>query len=228
MAGLAGASTAAHHPRAFGPVERTFARHALPHGTSETASTAMTLRPDSGYNATVWWAYDDFTRTVSMSRQAPVSGTFCGLAAAHACYRWLASFSDHGGTFQTIQGNDSPGFFNRILAVTERGTFSGTQQEIVYDSYASAFPGDVPMAENDNGQTDGTSSTRWPCFFFGGAGFCHPQGASTFSYSYAVAAGADTRCPAGHWHWTDSTAGNVASTGDILAPRAPCSATPNT
>lgn len=236
-AASASASTGPARPRTFGPVHRVYAAHttrntraaALPHGTDETASTAMTLRPDSGYNPTVWWAYDDFTRTVTMIRGAAVTGADCGLAVSHACYPWTASFNDHAGTFQTIAGNDSPGFFDKVLDVTERGTFAGTQKEVVYDSYANAFPTDVPLAENDNGQTTGESSTNWPCQFFAGAGFCHPQGASTFSYAYAVAKGADAQCAGGSWHWTDSTEGDIGASGDILAPnKADCSGTPNT
>lgn len=236
--GLAAPASAATHPRTFGPVHRTYAGHTtrntraalLAHGPNETASTSLILRPDSGYNATVWWAYDDFTRTVNVVRGNVVPGTDCGLAASHVCYDWTATFSDHGGSFQTIAGQDSPGYLDKILNVAERGTFSGTQHETVFDSYANAYPSDVPLTENDNGQTTGTSSTWWPCQFFGGAGFCHPQGAAAFSYSYAVAKGADAQCPAGSWHWTDTSAsGNIPANGDILAPdKANCATSPNT
>lgn len=208
-------------------IHQTFHRTVV-HGTNESATTAMSLRPDSGYNGPIW-ALDDFSRTVNIQRIATVNGTKCGLEFTHACYEWLAVFNDLKGTFQTLPGDQSPGFNDLTLQVTERGTFAGTQEEVVYDSYANAFPGDVPLTENDNGLLDGVSSTQWPCQFFGNAGFCHPAGAETFSYSYTVPAGNDTQCSTKSWHWLDATEGNISGTGDILAPnKATCSATPST
>lgn len=219
----AGAAVISSHP-----VTRTF-HHTAIHGTNETAVTALFLRPDSGFNSGNPWALDDFTRTVNIQRGTLVSGTNCGLIASHVCYQWTASFNDHSGMFQTIPGVLSPGLDDLTLLVAERGSFSGTQTETVFDTYASAFPGDVPVTENDNGTLSGTSSQNWPCQFFGNAGFCHAPGASTFSYHYTVTAGANAQCASKLWHWTDATAGDVAGSGDILAPdKAHCAATPST
>jgi hypothetical protein len=228
--------SASHRSTAVAPVSgsnvhRTFAAAATPvHGSNELARTSLILRPDSGYNPTVYWALDDMTRTLHVVLQHSVTGTDCGLAATHACYLWNYSIGDSSGKFQTLQNVDSPGFFDKNLDVAERGTFSGSQYGIVYATYKNAFPGSVPTSENDNGTLAGTSSTNWPCFMFAGAAACKPQGANTFTYNYSAPAGTDAQCPAGHWAWQDSSAlGDTGPSGDILAPdKADCASTPNT
>lgn len=215
----ASAATISHGPLAFGAVHRTF-RASTVHGTNETAVTRLSFRLDSGLHGD--WAYDSFTRTDHMVRVGPANPALCGFSVVHACWKWQNTITDSAGSFQTVLGQASPGSFDFELLAVEQGSFSGSQPEIVYDSYANAFPGDVPVTENDNGNMPSGNSTslRWPCQFFGGVGSCHPQGASSFSYSYAVPAGADSLCPSNSWHWVNASDGNV---GDILAPnRATC------
>lgn len=225
------ASASAHPSVIRGAVQRAYAATAV-HGTNETAVTRIILRPDGGVNGT--WAYDDMTRSAHIVRGAKVSGTFCGLSFTHACYAWSGTITDSSASMQTIIGENSPGLVSKPLLVAERGTFTGTATFTLYDTYANAFPGDVPVSENDNGNlpTGDHTTTAWAEQFFGGAGFPTAMTLPTWSWSYTVATGADSQCSMKSWHWLDGSTtggGDTSGDGNIFAPNAStCAATSST
>lgn len=193
------------------------ARPVRPLARVHTARTVIQLRPDSGDHG--YWALDDFTRIITLTRHEAVAPSFCGPAATQ-CFYYTYVIRDRG-SFQVTAGASSPAA-GTPEDLTERGVFAGgTATGWLFASWKRAYVSAVPTFENDNGAVPAGvhTTSNWVLQFWGrsvqtGSG---PYAGSlgNWAWSYVVRPGADGQCPAGHWSWLDSSVGQQ---GDILAP----------
>jgi hypothetical protein len=161
-----------------------------------TAQTHLADRADSGRDGSNW-ALDQFTRTITLTRDHEVSASKCG-ASATSCWAYFGIESDTG-TFKTIAGAKSPEASTPINGVLS-GTAAGSQK---FELDASS---DTPVATNlPASQTGNTvGSTDMPKLLFPAGTTFSAVTEPTFGYDYT----ATSTCE--QWH-----DGSTGDTGDI-------------
>ena len=165
--------------------------------TSVTATTAISNRPDGGHGSPSTWAYDTFTRklTVTTAPDAMCSG----LPSGDTCY--TATVSD-SGTFETILGAGTPNGTGGQINHHVSGTIAGTGSYVFYAPGTDTLTGTVPATEDDNFSSSGSgfvSSGNWPAQAFATpADVVMNPGENVYSYKYA------STCES----WTDSSTNN--------------------
>lgn len=169
--------------------------------TSVTAHTHVLNRPDGGHGGT--WAYDTFTRTLTVTQNADQSSAPAGDTL------YTATIADHG-TFSTVGGALAPNQSTAGVKVTHNGTkgsINGTYTLAVTAPTADGLTGTVPTAENDNFGTPVVTTGDWPKQAFATATGVSVNGGA---YSWVYKTGCET--------WTDSSTngdGNLAADGNI-------------
>lgn len=207
----AGAASAAPHPH---------------HQPSVSASTQVKDRPDGGNGGT--WAYDTFTRSITITRTGGVPGA----------YTYTATLKDDG-SFTTIKGTPTPNqggtYAGHVIKSKVKGTMRGTAD---FSFTASSLPSGgrnagVPARENDHGGPVAFSTSLWyEQAFPSGTTFGGP-GIGTYSWTYKATVVTRTshrvclsrgwcwRVPVvhvDHQKWVDSSAngdGNLQQDGNI-------------
>lgn len=183
---------------AGGAVALSGTAHAAP--TTVTAHTLVTNRPDGGHGGT--WAYDDFTRTLTVT----VAANQAGAPAGDTLYN--ATITDHG-QFHAIIGVLAPNQVVPGVKITSSvsGEMDGTYSLTVTAPSTDTLTGTVPASENDNFGAPAVTTTNWPVQAFASAtGVSVSGGAYNWTYT--------SRCET----WVDSSAngdGNLAGDGNI-------------
>jgi hypothetical protein len=125
---------------------------------SVSATTQITNWPESS-----GWANDNFTRTVTLTRQGAAPASDCGATAA-TCWFYTETLADNG-TFTTVNGAASP---NGSSAATIEGNLSGIEEGAAklefYASSGSPNPQLVPGTAT--GANRPSTSTSWYELFF--------------------------------------------------------------
>lgn len=183
---------------AGGAVLASGTAHAAP--VTLTASTQVSNRPDGGHGGT--WAYDDFTRTLTVTVAADQSSA----PAGDTLYN--ATITDDG-QFNAIVGALAP---NQVvpgvkITASVHGHMHGTYSITVTAPTADTLTGTVPATEDDNFSAPLVTTTNWPV-----QAFASPTGVSVaggaYNWTYTRA------CE----QWTDSSAngdGNLLGDGNI-------------
>lgn len=166
-------------------------------GTGWIYSTSVQNRPDNGHGTPARWAYDNFTRKLTLTLANPASCP--GMpATGDTCY--VATISD-SGTFDAILGAGAPAGTGGQITHSVHGTMAGTYNLTAYapDADDPNLGGTVPATENDN-FTDPTgvhTTTNWLTQAFPTPGDVVVSGGA-YSWKYA-----DT-CES----WTDASTNN--------------------
>jgi hypothetical protein len=174
LAGLAGAATAA-------PV----------HGQL-TATTRIVNRYDSGGAGN--WAYDTFTRTLTVTYLGKVTPAqiIADPALAATPYEFNASLADKGtfkdipGAFTPNQGGHDAGLILRPGQVT--GTMTGWGQFGVFYASAKDAPGLAPRSLRGTALNSLYPSSTWPELAFPAGTTFADLSEATFGYYYQVPA----------------------------------------
>lgn len=179
--------------------------------TATVFTTTITNRPDSGNGGT--WAYDNFTRTLSITKNADQStcpGAPSGYdPTADICY--TATVNDTG-TSSVIVGALAPNQSTAGVKIADfvKPTMNGTGGYALYAPNTDTLNGTVPTTENDNFSTSGSSfvsSGNWPKQAFTTPSVVQVN-ENTFSYTYT------TTCE--KWVDADNNGdGNLAGDGNI-------------
>jgi hypothetical protein len=131
------------------------------------------------------------------------------------------------GTSETIAGNESPNAAT-ILDVPEYVTMAGTATGHYFSSYKRYYTGDVPTADNLNGNLTLQGfvfTSAWVAQGSPGAHMADLTDTDAYYLSYTAAKGTDSECPAYTGKWVDANTVTPADSGNILAPdTADCSA----
>jgi hypothetical protein len=171
-----------------------------------TAVTHISNAPDSGNGGT--WAYDDYTRTLTVS----VDPSQAGASAGDTLY--LASVTDHG-EFHAISGADAP---NQVVAGVKvshavTGAFNGGATYVVSAPSSDTLTGSVVADLNDHfaAAAGDKTTTSWPVQAFGSASgvtLAYTDSGNGWSWNYKTA------CES----WTDAGTngyGDLAGDGNI-------------
>lgn len=127
-----------------------------------TAQTAISNWPEGS-----GWADDNFTRSVTVTRESQVSAADCGPSAA-SCYLYSETIADNG-TFVAADGHASPNTSSSdtITAANITGTtFNGGGKLEFYASSPSPSPAGVPGTAD--GSAPPSTTTNWYKLFFPG------------------------------------------------------------
>jgi hypothetical protein len=180
-----------------------------------TAKSVLDNRADVGA-VTTPWAYDNFTRTLTI-RLTGSTGT-----GANTVYYYSASYKD-AGTFKTVDGaltpNQSGPYANEVINGSVTGTMTGGEQ---YSFTATSLPNMklVPASPAPGtGSTDAWYKLAFPTgTTFGGAGL----GNWSWHYNGPVVVTLDSSgkhvIAVHHEHWNESNANNagqLAQAGNI-------------
>lgn len=133
-----------------------------PAPSTVTAQTSVTNWPESS-----GWANDNFTRSVTVSRESQVSAANCGSSATD-CYLYSETIADNG-TFVPVDGAASPNgsSSDTITAANITGTtFNGGGKLEFYASSPTPNPALVPGTAD--GSAKPSSTTDWYKLFFPG------------------------------------------------------------
>jgi hypothetical protein len=222
LAAAAGSATllgvvAASAPGASAATHRT---------TSETATTKMVARPDSGGNGD--WAYDNFTRELVLTYQGP-SGNATYPYAYTAQLIDKGSFKDMPGAFTPNQGGR---YLGDILKPTQvSGSMAGGGYFYVFYSSVKANGhnyANLGVPTRVKGSAD--PSSTWPTLAFPATATFLNLGEQEFGYTYIVPAyttthvvkvnGKNVTVKVVHkaQEWTDASyndAGQLTSAGNI-------------
>jgi hypothetical protein len=178
---------------------------ALAAPSTVTAVTQVSNRPDGGHGTPSTWAYDDFTRTLTVtvaSVQNPADTT-AGLTD------YTATITDHG-QFHAVLGAGTPNqsgvFAGAHIVHGVSGAMNGTYSLTVTAPSADTLTGTVPATEDDNFGAPAVTTANWPKQAFATATGVSVAGGS-YSWTYTRA------CES----WTDAsgTDGNAPADGNI-------------
>jgi hypothetical protein len=122
-----------------------------------TATTTVTNWPENS-----GWANDNFTRTVTITRQHAAASSHCG--GAPTCWFYTESLSDNG-SFMTAAGATAPnGSAPLKISGIVSGTMVGGGRLEFYASSGSPTAARVPATAD--GDVKPASTTNWYKFFF--------------------------------------------------------------
>jgi hypothetical protein len=169
-----------------------------------TASTHVSNAPDSGNNGN--WAYDDYTRVLTVKVDPDQSGAPAGDTV------YLASISDHG-QFHAILGAFTPNQAVPGLKITHSvsGSMNGSATYVVTAPAADTLTAaGIPATVDDNfaGGTGNQTTGNWPKLAFTDPATVTATLDNDWTWTYTRA------CEA----WTDAAAngdGNLAGDGNI-------------
>lgn len=161
-----------------------------------TGQVQLVDRQDSGRQGQTW-ALDQFTRTITLTRDHEVAAAKCG-AGATACWAYFGIESD-SGTFKTVAGQNSPEAGTPINGVLT-GTAAGSQKVEFYASSDAPNASNLPASESGNS----VSSTDMPKQLFPAGTQFSTVSEPTFGYDYTATATCE--------QWHDGATGD---TGDI-------------
>jgi hypothetical protein len=149
-------------------------------GTSYTAVTQMTSRPDSGGNGN--WATDNFTRTATVQVLGQAEPSACGESSG-PCYAMSASLSDQG-TFKTIHlayaPNQGAPYTGEKIGAVVHGTMHG------YGTFPEFYVPVLPRTSLVPSQVTGSAdpSYTWPQLFFPAGTTLTGLNEANFGYFY--------------------------------------------
>ena len=175
-------------------------------GGSLTFSTNIQNRPDNGHGTPARWAYDNFTRQLTISVADPSS---CPGMPATGDTCFFAAIRDNG-TFDAILGAGAPAGRGGQITHAVTGNLNGAYGVAAYAPDTDTLTGTVPATEDDNfaDPTGVHTTTNWLTQAFATPGDVVLDGTPLYSWSYG-----DT-CEL----WTDASTNNDgqdASAGNI-------------
>jgi hypothetical protein len=208
----------------------------IPIGSSISATTSVTNRPDSSAHSQIW-ADDAFSRHATVRLLGEVSLSNCGGSTPTGhCYRWSGRIVDTG-TFTTRTGILSPGFgylnggSDPALLEHVTGPMNGKANYSYFSSWKSASTKNMPT--HMSGAASGrTTTSLWVEQFYGASALFWnsagvPQGSggsllTSGGWAYLAPTGSDPACPNVTSSWLDASPswGSHAVDGNILAPDA--------
>ncbi|HEX6454523.1 MAG TPA: RICIN domain-containing protein [Trebonia sp.] len=190
--------------------------------TSVTASTYITNHPDGGHGTPSTWAYDDFTRKLTVTPSSSAATDCPNMPTGDTCYDATIADSGH---FNAVVGAGSPsGAAGVQISHSVQGTMNGTGYFVLYAPASDTLTGTVPATENDNFADPADPSHysyNWPELAFADpSAVVWVDQENAYSYTYKDA------CES----WTDSnanddgqltTAGNITGNTCVLSHTGP-------
>jgi hypothetical protein len=122
-------------------------------GVTVTASTAV-----SDWAETSGWANDNFTRTLTVTRESAVPSAMCG--GTPRCWFYTAAVSDHG-TFTTVDGHAAPN--GGVITGSFTGSMDGVGLIEFYASSGAPNASLVPaaIATRSDPALNGAGTSTW-------------------------------------------------------------------
>jgi hypothetical protein len=192
-----------------------------PAGPAGAPGTSAVLTVNGTTNVTAWpessgWASDDFTRSVTVTRQHAADNSNCG--GAPTCWFYTFQLTDNG-TFTTVNGKDSP---NGSSSDKVTGAFAGTMQGVAVGSFYadSGTPtGAIPVSAT--GSAKPASTTNWATLALPASAHAFGTKLTAYSWDYNLSIAAGAGCTAAsHQEWLDQINpgddGQGASDGNVV------------